>query len=98
MAEPTPGAKEGGHEPPPRATPPRRFFGTADLDPNRAGRDMGRIAEEVLQHLTTLPGSKVKVTVEIQAGMPNGVAEDVQRVINENCQTLRFKTHGFERS
>ena len=25
-----------------------------------------------------------------------GVVDDVQRVINENCQTLGFETHGFE--
>ena len=59
---------------------------------------MGQIAEEVLQHLTTLPTSRVRVTVEIEAEVPGGVRDDVQRVINENCQTLRFRGHGFERS
>jgi hypothetical protein len=59
---------------------------------------MGQVTEEVLQHLTTLPAARVKVTVEIEAEMPNGVANDVQRVINENCQTLRFKSYGFEES
>ena len=59
---------------------------------------MGQVAEEVLQHLTTLPGGKVKVTVEIEADMLEGVSDDVRRVINENCQTLRFKSHGFEES
>jgi uncharacterized protein len=33
---------------------PRRFYASVTIDPNRAGRDVGRIAEEVLQHLTTL--------------------------------------------
>ena len=59
---------------------------------------MGQVAEEILQHLTTLPGGKVKVTVEIEAEVPDGVSEDVQRVISENCQALRFKWHGFEES
>ncbi len=45
-----------------------------------------------------VPGGKVKVTVEIEAEVPEGVSDDVQRVINENCQTLRFKSHGFEES
>ena len=45
-----------------------------------------------------LPNSKVKVTVEIEAEVPDGVAEDTERVVTENCQTLRFKSHGFERS
>jgi hypothetical protein len=77
---------------------PRRFFGTVEINPDRAGRDMGQITEEVLQHLTVLPGSKVNMKVEIDAIAPDGVADDVQRVINENCQTLRFNSHGFEES
>ena len=89
-----PGPSEEPREP----RPPRRFFGTVEVNPDRAGRDMGQVAEEVLQHLTTLPGGKVKVTVEIEAEVPEGVSDDVQRVINENCQTLRFKSHGFEES
>ena len=87
---------------PPGPTPPtqlpRRFFGTVEISPDRAGRDMGQVAEEVLQHLTTLPGGRVTVTVDIQAEVTEGVAQDVQRVIDENCRTLRFKTHGFEES
>ena len=59
---------------------------------------MGQVAEEVVQHLTTLPGGKVNVTVEIEAELSEGVSDDVQRVINENCQTLHFKSHGFEES
>src|SRR5262249_37225131 len=50
---------------PQRPGMPRRFFGTVEIDPDRAGRAMGQVAEEVLQHLTTLRRSVVKVTVEI---------------------------------
>ena len=77
---------------------PKRFFGTVDIDPDRAARDMGRIAEEVLQHLTVLPNTKIRVTVEIDAEAPDGVSEDTQRIVTENCQTLKFKDHGFEKS
>ena len=38
------------------------------------------------------------MTVEIDAEVPEGVSDDRQRVANENCQTLRFKSHGFEES
>ena len=77
---------------------PRRFFGTVEIDPDRAGRDMGRVAEEILQHLTTLPGGKVTVTVDIQAETVGGVSENLRRAIDENCRTLGFKSHGFEES
>ena len=76
--------------------PPRRFFGTVRLDPDRAGRDMGTVAEEVLQHLTTLPGAEVEVSVEISAKVPAGVGRSVRRIVEENCRTLRFRAHGFE--
>ena len=76
----------------------RRFYGTVDVSPDRAGRDMGDIAEEVLQHLTTLPGAKVKVTVEVAATVPGGIPGDVKRVVDENCRTLGFRSHGFEES
>ncbi len=103
--EPDPHAGSGGvrESDPPEYDPelrpsllPRRFFGTVEIDPDRAGRDMGKVAEEVLQHLTTMPGGKVRVTVEIEAEMAEGVSGDVQRVVDENCRTLRFAIHGFE--
>jgi hypothetical protein len=37
------------------------------------------------------------VTVEIEAEAPGGVSEQVQRVVAENCRTLKFKSHGFEK-
>ena len=76
--------------------PPRRFLGTVRLDPDRAGRDMGTVAEEVLQHLTTLPGAEVEVSVEISAKVPARVGRTVRRIVEENCRTLQFRAHGFE--
>ena len=83
---------------PTKPSAPRRFFGTVEINPDRAGRDMGRVAGEILQHLTTLPGGKVTVTVDIQAETADGVTENLRRVIDENCRTLGFKSHGFEES
>ena len=86
---------------PDKPTPPplpKRFYGTVQIDPDRAGRDMGDVAEEVLQNLTTLPGAKVRVTVEIEADVPDGIPNDVQRVVAENSRTLGFKDHGFEQA
>jgi hypothetical protein len=57
---------------------------------------MGRIADEVLAHLSTLPRAKLSITVEILADVPDGVPEDVQRIVLENGTTLKFKSQGFE--
>ncbi len=75
---------------------PKRFFGTVRLDPLRVARDMGVVTEEVLQHLNALPGAEVEVTVEISATVPDGVRPAVQRIVVENCRTLRFGSHVFE--
>jgi hypothetical protein len=81
---------------PARPAPMRRYFATVTLDPDRAPRDMGKIAEEVLQHLTTLPGGKVTLTLEIAADLPDDVPEDTQRIVRENGTSLKFRSQGFE--
>lgn len=78
------------------ATAPKRFHGSVDLDPTRVGRDAGRIADEVISHVAGLMGSKVTVTLEVQADVPAGVPEKIVRTVTENCRTLKFNDHGFE--
>jgi hypothetical protein len=80
----------------PAASPHRRFHGSVALDPLRAGADAGRIAREVIAHLAGLPGAQVRVTLEIEAQVPDGVPDHVERIVTENSRTLKFTTHGFE--
>lgn len=82
--------------PSPIARPITRFHGTVELDPTRMGRDAGRIADEIVAHLTSLSGAKAKITLEIDVEVPNGIPEDRVRIVNENSNTLKFKGHGFE--
>ncbi len=83
--------------PPPPATQPRRYHGTVALDPERVGRDAGRIAEEVIAHLSGLVGARVTVMLEVQAEMPAGAPEHVVRTVTENGRVLKFTSQGFER-
>ena len=89
------------HSPPPETLPPppplRRFYGNIEIDADKPGRDITQLTEEILRHLTTLPGGRVKVTVAIQANIPEGVPPDVRRALDENCRTLGFGSHGFEK-
>lgn len=94
-AQPGPGAKADAKKPAPPAAP-KRFHGAATQDPARVGRDAGRIADEVIAHLAGLLGSKVTVTLEIEAEIPTGSPEHVVRTVTENCRTLKFGAHGFE--
>ncbi len=98
--EPKPGPGPKTPESPPVAHPkalPKRFHGTAILDTTRVGRDAGRIAEEVIAHLSGLVGAQVDVSLEIDAHIPSGAPENVVRIVTENSQTLKFTSHGFEK-
>lgn len=87
---------EGAPVPPPEPPALRTFYGSVDADPARVGTDAGRIAEEVIQHLSTLRGAKVSVTLEIKASVPDGIPDGLRRTVAENSRTLKFKSSGFE--
>ena len=95
--QPQPGGPGGGTPQPAPITAPKRFHGNVTLDSKRVGRDAGRIADEVVAHLAGLVGSNVKVTLEIDAEIPAGVSDQVVRTVTENCRTLKFESHGFEK-
>jgi 4-diphosphocytidyl-2C-methyl-D-erythritol kinase len=67
------------------------------LDATRVGRDAGRIADEVIAHLAGQVGADVKVTLEIEALLPDGASEQIVRTVTENSRTLKFDHTGFER-
>ncbi len=80
----------------PTSARPKRYYGTVALDAARVGRDAGRIADEVIAHLSGLVGSSVNVTLEIEADVSAGVPENVVRTVTENSRTLKFSSYGFE--
>ena len=90
-AAPTPGG------PPLAAARLKRFHGTVVLDATRVGRDASRIGEEVIAHLSGLVGTRVTVTLEIAAEIPDGAPDNVVRTVTENARTLRFTSQGFEK-
>jgi hypothetical protein len=94
--KPVVGPGPGLIPPPTLPVAPRRFHGTVTLDPTRVGRDAGRIADEVIAHLAGLVGSKLKVTLEIEAEIPAGAPGNVVRIVTENSRTLKFTSQGFE--
>ena len=81
----------------PAAPRPTRFHGSVALDATRAGRDASQVADEVISHLAGLVGADVRVTLEIEAEIPDGAPERVVRTVTENSRTLKFDSHGFER-
>ena len=92
------GDESGGTDEDTNTSPqrPRRFYGSVDLNPVRASRDAQNVINEVVQHLTGLSNSNVKVTIDIEATFGDGVPEDLERILTENCHTLRFTSQEFE--
>ena len=83
---------------PPRIEPAvlRRFHGTVALDPIRVSGSAGQIGQEIIQHLTSLLGANVRITLEIEADIPQGAPEHVVRTVTENARTLKFSNYAFE--
>ncbi|HRY49076.1 MAG TPA: Swt1 family HEPN domain-containing protein [Candidatus Paceibacterota bacterium] len=98
---PQPWSQPGGQTiVPPKPTPeqlPTRFYGSVTIDAMRMGRDIATISKEVVEHLTSQLGSEVEITLDIHAKIPGGVPDKTVRDVSENCRTLKFKTHGFEK-
>lgn len=82
---------------PPPPAKAKRYHGSVHLDPTRAGRDASQIADEVISHLSGLTGAEVRLTLEIEAEIPDGAPDDVVRIVNENSRTLKFSDSGFEK-
>ncbi len=78
------------------AKAPTRYHGTVRLDPTRAGRDAGRIADEVLAHLVGLVGADVTVTLEIEAAIPGGRPGARRADGDPERADLKFTSGGFE--
>ncbi len=95
------GGQETGQEVTPRVNPSKRlgrYHGSVTLDSTRVGRDAGRIAEEIVAHLIGLKGANVRITLEIEADLPDGAPEHIVRTVTENGRSLKFTNQGFEES
>lgn len=89
--------KATGATPQPVAKRANRYHGSVKIDPMRINKEVGKVVEEVIQHLTGLPKSRVRISLEIEAEVPDGVPDNAQRTIIENGRTLNFDPgSGFE--
>jgi predicted AAA+ superfamily ATPase len=87
MAEPP---SAGPPTPPAAEKKPTRFAGAVMISPDRPARDMHQIVEAIVEQLTTMPGSKVTLRLEIDAEVPSGLDRAKVRTLVENANTLNF--------
>jgi predicted AAA+ superfamily ATPase len=88
--------RDGERGAPPTLVLLTRFHGSVDINATRVSRDVGIISTEIITHLTGLVGAKVRITLDIEAEVPEGVPPNVVRIVTENAKTLKFGSHGFE--
>ena len=72
------------------------FFMSAQLDNTRINRDVQRLVEEVISHLTSVDGSTVEVSLEVNVQAPDGLPIPIVRTVMENCKTLKVKNFGVD--
>lgn len=97
--DPTPAGQEGGETAPPiepAVQQKTRFYGSVEIPPQKVASSVQKIVDEVLQHLIAKYGTKVKVTLELEAENSDGFDESLVRTVSENANTLGFEQKGFE--
>jgi predicted AAA+ superfamily ATPase len=83
-------AADGGTGAAPVEKKPTRFTGAVMISSERPARDIHQIVEAIVEQLTTLPGSQVKLRLEIEADVPGGLERAKVRTLVENANTLGF--------
>lgn len=86
----------GTHQRPAAERKPTRFTGSVMISPERPARDIHQIVEAIVEQLTTLPGSLVKLRLEIDAEVPLGLDRAKVRTLVENATTLGFSEKSVE--
>jgi hypothetical protein len=91
----TPDAPTGSRTPeepkPTGPVKPRRFYGSVEIDAsNRPVNAFGKIVESVIMELQRTKGTKVKLTLEIEAEAPDGFDENDVGVVRDNTKQLKF--------
>lgn len=73
-----------------------RFFMSVKLDNTRVNKNVNDYLTEVIQHLMTVDGADVDLTLEVSVSAPKGIPTSTVRTVSENCRTLKIQNFGFE--
>lgn len=76
---------------PPVERKTRRYWANVDIDPVKMASQSAKISQEIVQHLQTLVGADVTISIEINAKVPGGIPDDVLRVLRENSSVLKIR-------
>lgn len=72
------------------------FYMSARLDNTRINRDVSRLVDEIINHLTSIDGSDVEISLDVNATVKKGIPQNTVRTVSENCRTLKVTDFGFD--
>jgi hypothetical protein len=93
------GDDEGGSTPDTDGADPKlptRYYGRITLDSMRWTKTVADIADAVVNQLARGDGTKLSITIEVEAEAEAGFVDGVQRTVTENASTLKFDSSEFE--
>lgn len=96
---PTNGSGSGetlSNEEDPKNSKRTRFIGHVETDATRFFRSTDDIEKEILKHLNLASGTRVKITIHIEATNYDGFGHDTERTLKENGRTLGFGNVEFD--
>lgn len=72
------------------------FSMDVELDKTRLNKSFNACIDEVASYLMHLPNVSVSIRLAVNISAPEGIPEDLQEVISENCHTLKIRNFYFE--
>lgn len=75
---------------------PKYFSMDVELDKARLNKNFNACIDEVADFLMQLPNAAVSIRLVVNATVPEGISEDFQGIISENCQQLKIQNFCFE--
>lgn len=74
---------------------PQRYFGSVTLNPQTLASQVREISNEVISNLQTIYGSQIRISLEIEAIVPDGIPEDRRSIVAEKSKALKFDQSDF---
>ena len=69
---------------------------SAKLDNTRGNKNVNDYLTEVIQHLMSVDGADVELTLEVSVSAPEGKPSSTVRTLSENCRILKIQNFGFD--
>jgi len=81
--------------PPVKLQDPQRYFGSVTLNPQTLASQIREISQEVVSSLQGIYGAEVRISLEIEAIVPDGIPEERRRAVSEGSRALKFDQSEF---